>query len=100
MNNPLSTLGLAKRAGVLKIGETQVYESIQSIRLLFLASDVGPSTKNKVEGKCHFYQIPINASFNRDQLSKSIGTLNTVMIGVVDAGFIELFKEDPHGQTT
>lgn len=100
MTNPLSTLGLAKRAGALKIGETQVYQSIQSIRLLFLASDVGPSTKNKVEGKCHFYQIPIIDAYNREELSKSIGTLNTVVIGVTDAGFIPLFKEDPHGQTT
>jgi ribosomal protein L7Ae-like RNA K-turn-binding protein len=100
MNHHLTTLGLAKRAGALKIGETRVYESIQSIRLMFLASDVGPSTKNKVEGKCHHYNIPIISSFTRDELSKSIGTLNTVVIGVSDPGFIALFKEDLHGQTS
>jgi ribosomal protein L7Ae-like RNA K-turn-binding protein len=100
MNHSLSTLGLAKRAGVIKVGETQVYESIQSIHLLFLASDVGPSTKNKVEGKCHHYHIPVIARYSRDELSKSIGTLNTVMIGITDAGFIALFKEDLHGQTS
>jgi ribosomal protein L7Ae-like RNA K-turn-binding protein len=94
----LSTLGLAKRARACKIGETQVYESIQSIHLIFLASDVGPATKNKVEGKCHHYQIPIIEAYTREQLSQSVGTKNTVVIGITDQGFSALFKEEPHGE--
>jgi ribosomal protein L7Ae-like RNA K-turn-binding protein len=99
MNNRLSTLGLAKRASALVLGETKVYEQITKLHLLFLASDVGQATKNKVEGKCHHYGIPIDASYNRDQLSAALGTLNSVVVGVTDAGFATLLKEDSDGQT-
>lgn len=99
MNKRFSTLGLAKRAGALRLGETKVYENIQAIRYLFLASDAGPSTTNKVEGKCHHYGIVVDRSFTREQLSNALGTQNTVVVGVVDAGFTSLFQEDKDGQT-
>jgi ribosomal protein L7Ae-like RNA K-turn-binding protein len=99
MNKRLTTLGLAKRANALLVGETKVYEQITSVRCLFLASDAGAATKNKVEGKCHHYGIPVDTSFDRTQISTALGTLNTVVVGVVDAGFTSLLKEDTDGQT-
>lgn len=99
MNKRLLTLGLAKRASALVVGETKVYEQITKHHLLFLASDVGQATKNKVEGKCHHYGIEIDASFTREQLSAALGTQNTVVVGVTDAGFARLLKEDSDGQT-
>lgn len=99
MNKRLSTLGLAKRASALVLGETKVYEHITKLHLLLLASDVGPSTKNKVEGKCHHYGIPIDGSLTREQLSSALGTQNTVVVGVLDAGFATLLQEDSDGQT-
>jgi len=99
MNKRLSTLGLAKRASALILGETKVYESITSICYLFLASDAGAATKNKVEGKCHHYGIEVDTSFNRTELSTALGTLNTVVVGLVDSGFMSLLKESTDGQT-
>lgn len=92
------TLGLARKARALYIGETQVYEAIEHIKLLLLASDVGDATKRKVEQKAFHYQIPIRQPLSRDELSHAIGTTNTVVIGLKDPGFIQLIlKEDQHG---
>jgi len=99
MNKRLTTLGLAKRASALVLGETKVYEQITAVRYLFLASDAGAATTNKVEGKCHHYGIPVDRSFDRTDLSTALGTLNTVVVGVVDDGFTSLLKEDTDGQT-
>lgn len=98
MKNITGTLGLARKARALYIGEMRVYEAIEELKLLILASDVGVATKRKVEQKAFHYQIPILRSFTRDQLSQAIGTTNTVVIGLKDPGFIHLIlKEDQHG---
>ena len=48
MKNITGTLGLARKARALYIGEMRVYEAITDIKLLILASDVGVATKRKV----------------------------------------------------
>jgi ribosomal protein L7Ae-like RNA K-turn-binding protein len=98
MKNITGTLGLARKARALYIGETRVYEAIADLKLLILAHDVGVATKRKVEQKAFHYQIPILQSLSRDELSQAIGTTNTVVIGLKDPGFIHLIlKEDQHG---
>lgn len=92
------TLGLARKARALYIGEMRVYEAIEHIQLLVLASDVGNATKRKVEQKAYHYHIPIIQPLTRDELSQAIGTTNTVVVGLKDPGFIQLIlKEDQHG---
>ena len=98
MKTITGTLGLARKARALYIGETRVYEAIQDVKLLLLASDVGVATKRKVEQKAFHYNIPIVQPLTRAEMSQAIGTNNTVVIGLKDPGFIHLIlKEDQHG---
>ncbi|MDD3842873.1 MAG: ribosomal L7Ae/L30e/S12e/Gadd45 family protein [Candidatus Izemoplasmatales bacterium] len=82
----LSTLGLTMKAGLLISGEDMVLDAIRKsrARLVFLASDTGPTTIKRISDKTTFYQVPLISSLSSDELSRAIGKANRKVIAVID----------------
>ena len=90
MNKYFQILGLARKAGKVKIGE-KALESVKSgeAKLVLLASDASERTKKKVQNKCTFYQVNLVCIENSTLLSQSIGKTNCMMVAICDKGFAE-----------
>lgn len=90
----LNLLGLARRARQIVSGEATVLKAIQTktAQFVFLAQDAGPSTSKKFVDKCRFYQIPVDQSYTKQELSQAIGQSRTV-IGITQSGFARKFEE-------
>ena len=48
---------------------------------------------NKIEKKVYFYQVPLNKSFNTQELNDAIGKTNCKVIGLTDSGFTKKINE-------
>lgn len=81
-------LGLARRAGKLTMGEGFVLSAIRdgSAKLVIVASDASDNTKKLFTDKSSFYEVPINASFTKLDISDAIGAPRTA-VAVQDQGF-------------
>ena len=86
MTDVLDLLGLAYRARKVVLGE-MVLKKIRNVRLLFLASDISPKSKERFLKKCHYYQIAWIDSYSTDELSTALGKNNVRVIGITDDGF-------------
>jgi ribosomal protein L7Ae-like RNA K-turn-binding protein len=84
----LNLLGLAMRAGKLVLGTDSVLSAIrdQKVQLVFFPNDGGQSQAKKFQDKARTYEVPLDQSFTRDELSQAIGA-NRAAIGVADRGF-------------
>lgn len=93
MNKKLNLLGIAQRSGNVIAGEELVVKAIQNgkAKFIFLANDIGPTTRKKIENKSKYYQVPVNNEFEFDQLSSAIGRPRKV-IAITDDGFAKKFK--------
>ena len=92
MNNILSMLGLAKKAGRLEIGEEPVGGAARArdARLILLASDAAGNTLRRAKhfadaGACLLTQIPAT----KDELGAAVGRTSCAMVAVTDIGFAE-----------
>ncbi|MDN4616508.1 ribosomal L7Ae/L30e/S12e/Gadd45 family protein [Paenibacillus sp. PsM32] len=95
MNNELSLLGLAMRAGKVLSGDELVLKAIRSreATLVVLAGDASDNTQKKFRDKCGSYTIPLLIGYDRDQLGSSIGKDGRVVLALTDKGFAELFRK-------
>ena len=95
MNKILSLLGLAQKAGRLVLGTDYVCEALREnkVKMVFLASDATRLTIDKIEKKVYFYQVPLNKSFNTQELNDAIGKTNCKVIGLTDSGFAKKINE-------
>jgi ribosomal protein L7Ae-like RNA K-turn-binding protein len=84
-----SLLGLAMRAGKLKVGEDAVLQAIrnQTAQLVLVANDASAATRKKVTDKCKFYQVSWVSWATRDQLGACIGKEERVLLAIIDTGF-------------
>ena len=92
MNNILSLLGLAKKAGRLEIGEEPVGAAARArdARLILLASDAADNTLRRARhfaeaGACLLAQIPAA----KDELGSAVGRTSCAMLAVTDIGFAD-----------
>lgn len=89
MNKPklLSTLGLVQKAASVTSGEDLSLMAIRSSRakLVFLASDAGPSTTKRITDKTTFYKIPLLTILTGDELSHAIGKSGRRVLAITDA---------------
>ena len=92
MNNMLSMLGLAKKAGRLEIGEEPVGAAARArdARLILLASDAAENTVRRARhfaeaGACLLTQIPAT----KDELGSAVGRTSCAMLAVTDIGFAD-----------
>ncbi|WP_411346149.1 YlxQ family RNA-binding protein [Paenibacillus sp. WLX1005] len=95
MNNELSLLGLAMRAGKVLSGDELVLKAIRSreAALVILAGDASANTQKKFRDKCSSYQIPLLVGYDRDSLGTSIGKEGRVIIALTDQGFAGLLRK-------
>lgn len=93
-NKVLSLLGLAKRANKVVTGQDIVLKNIRNnkVNLVFIANDCGKSTLKKFTDKCNFYQIDIDTTFSKQDLSDAIGSKRSI-IGITDRGFSKKMKQ-------
>ena len=92
MNNMLSMLGLAKKAGRLEIGEEPVGAAARArdARLILLASDAADNTLRRARhfaeaGACLLTQIPAT----KDELGSAVGRTSCAMLAITDIGFAD-----------
>lgn len=94
MDKGLQLLGLIRRASQLVTGENMVLQAIrnQSVAVVILASDAGPTSAKKIRDKASYYKIELIESFTKEQLSEATGMARTVL-AVKDPGFSKKLLE-------
>ena len=92
MDNVLSLLGLAKKAGRLETGEEPVGAAARAraARLILLASDAAENTARRAKhfadaGGCLLARIPAD----KDAVGRAVGRASCAMLAVTDVGFAE-----------
>ncbi len=85
----LQTLGLAQRAGRLRLGTDAVFAALATgeAALVVLAADAGQNVQKKIRDKCAFYDRPLLRLADRNALGSACGRSQTVAIAVNDPGF-------------
>ncbi|MBQ9458584.1 MAG: ribosomal L7Ae/L30e/S12e/Gadd45 family protein [Oscillospiraceae bacterium] len=90
MDNILSLLGLAKKAGRLEAGEDAVGACAKAhgARLILLASDAAENTARRAarfseEGACLCARIDAS----RDELGRAVGRASCAVLALTDIGF-------------
>ncbi len=91
MENFLSTIGIAVRAGKVVSGEDIVVETVRKAKahLVVLAKDAGKNTTKKINDKCSFYNVLVIDDYTINEISKAIGKSNRVVIAITDKGFAQ-----------
>ena len=92
MNNILSLIGLAKKAGRVEVGEEPVGAAARArdARLILLAEDAADNTVRRAShfaeaGACLLTKIPAD----KDALGKAVGRTSCAMLAVTDVGFAD-----------
>lgn len=88
-SNLLGMLGLAKRGGMLAVGEEPAQDAAQqkNARLLLLASDAAVNTERRIqrfadEGSCLWAKAP----FTKTELGNEVGRASCAILAVTDIG--------------
>ena len=96
MDNILSMLGLAHKAGKVEIGEEPVGSAARAkkARVIFLAEDAAPSTRRRAKsfaetGSCILLPIPAE----KDDMGQVLGRTSCAMCAVTDMGFAAAIGE-------
>lgn len=86
----LNLLGLSRRAKQQIAGEGLTLAAIrnQSAKLVFIASDAGPTTAKKFHDKAQSYDVPVIDTFTKAELNAASGNKRTVY-AITDRGFAE-----------
>lgn len=90
MDNFLSSLGLAMKAGKVVYGADPVMINSGRIHLLLLASDSGSSTRRNARhlaGKHNFTCVEV--AYGKAELGFSIGKKPCALVAVTDRGFAQ-----------
>lgn len=92
----LSMLGFAKKSGNIIHNTEKVLEYLRKkgkIKLVLIASDCGKSQYDKIISKCVYYNTKYFSIFDRVELSKAIGSINSVCIGITDENFAKVIED-------
>ena len=94
MNNAISVLGLANKAGKIEAGEEPCGAAARAkwAKLIILAQDAADNTKRRaahfaLAGNCECIEVP----FSKDDLGSIIGRTSCAVMAICDAGFASLF---------
>ncbi len=92
MEHILSMMGLAKKAGMVAIGEEPVGACARAkhARVILLAQDAGASTVRRAvsfaaSGAC----LCLTVAVDKDQLGRALGRTSCAMAAITDIGFAE-----------
>lgn len=89
MNNVLSLIGFARKAGQLVPGETLCEQGVKSkkISLLIIAEDMNESTIKKMVKLCESEGVTYRIFSNKETLSRAIGKDDYGLFGVTNKKF-------------
>ncbi len=89
MNNVLSLIGFARKAGQLVPGETLCEQGVKSkkISLLIIAEDMNESTIKKMVKLCESEGVAYRIFSNKESLSRAIGKDDYGLFGVTNKKF-------------
>lgn len=89
MDKVLSYLGLAKKAGRLKLGEFLSEKSLSEKKaiLVIVAKDASERTKERFTNKCNYYNTKIIFYGTKEELGKATGGNIKAVVTVIDEGF-------------
>lgn len=88
MDRFLTLLGLARRAGKLAMGETQVYEALQdgTARCVLVAEDAAPNTRDKLKTKAG--AVPLQSiPYSKGDVGQALGRTTCAIVAVTEDGF-------------
>jgi len=83
------TLGLARRAGRLLVGEDMVLDGLKkdAVLIVFLASDAGPNTTKRVTDKTGSHGVALSTVLTGEDLAGATGMKTLKVAGLSDRGF-------------
>lgn len=95
MSKICSMIGIGKRGGLIKYGETGCTFAIKknSCYLLIIARDASENTKKRFINMCKNRRIKYILFASKQELGKSIGKDITATIAVVDKKFANMLLE-------
>lgn len=84
-------LGLAKRAGKVGTGMQAVEQAVRRNKasLIWLASDAGPHTTEKIQRLAQRSEVPLLHRGDRHELGHWCGQQATVVLAVTDTSFAQ-----------
>ncbi len=92
--NYLNILGLARAAKGIVDGETLIKKiSSKEVTLVLIANDASANTKKRITDKCNYYEIPYYIVDDSETISKAIGKVNRMAVGISNQGFAKKIKE-------
>lgn len=95
MNNALTTLGLARRAGKVLMGVDAVREYRRPVSLLIYAKDASERVKRALSG----VQAPsLTPDITKEQLGSALGCKTVAVVAVLDAGFAGVLRNKLESQ--
>lgn len=90
----LALLGFAKKSGNTVSGTEIVIKNINKQKLVLLASDCSQGQAQKILRACKLADVRCYTVFDREELSRAIGEVNRVCVGIKEmqfAGSIEKY---------
>ena len=95
MNNGLSMVGLATRAGKTVSGEFATEKSIKEgkAEVVIVAEDASDNTKKLFQNKCDYYRVPVFIIGTKDELGSVTGNQSRASLAVTDYGFAKAIIE-------
>ncbi len=91
----LALLSLIRKANKLVLSK-EILNSFRygKIHYVFIASDASEKTKERYYKKCSYYDVPVDMRYDSDSLSRAIGKIGVMTIGITDKGFARLIKKE------
>lgn len=95
MNNGLSMVGLATRAGKTVSGEFATEKSIKEgkAKVVIVAADASDNTKKLFSNKCEYYGVPIFITGTKEELGAVTGNKTRASLAVTDIGLGKVIIE-------
>lgn len=89
MDQILSLLGIAAKAGKVVSGEFSTEKAVKQKRvfLVIIAGDASANTRKLFTDKCRSYDVPLRVYSEKEPLARAIGCTSRASVGVTDEGF-------------
>lgn len=93
-NKALGALGLARRAGKLSLGRAATEKALRKgrVRVLVLASDLSPGTREKLERLAEERGVPVLVLDYKEELGPPVGRQAIGVLGILDPFFARLLQ--------
>lgn len=89
MDNVISMIGMATKAGKAASGEFMVEKAVKSGKafLVIVAEDASGNTKKMFRNMCSFYKVPFYEYGTKEKLGHGMGKEKRASLAVLDRGF-------------